>query len=83
MIKRILCLLLSLALFATAAVALADEADPVEETVTAEPAPEAEAPADEVPAEETPAETPEPVLLATVNGVEIYNNDYGYTVYLD
>lgn len=83
MIKRILCLLLSLALFATAAVALADEADPVEETVTAEPAPEAESPADEVPAEEAPAETPEPVLLATVNGVEIYDNDYGYTVYLD
>ena len=61
MIKRLFCILLSLALLACAAVSLAEE--------TVMEAPAADAAPTEAPAEQAP------VLLVTVNGSEIYDND--------
>lgn len=72
MIKRLVCILLSLILLTGAAFALA------EETVTEAPAVDAaptEAPAEDAAPTETPAQE-EPVLLATVNGEEIYSTDF-------
>ena len=72
MIKRLVCILLSLMLLTGAAFALA------EETVTEAPAVDAaptEAPAEDAAPTEAPAQE-EPVLLATVNGEDIYSTDF-------
>lgn len=107
MMKRIVCILLSLMLMSAAVFALAEEpaeapAGESAETAAEAPAEEpAEAPAEEPaeaaaeePAEavaeepaETAAEPQEPVLLATINGEEIWSDNvdlkYAYDYYVD
>ena len=81
MFKRFLCLLLSVMLLVGMTAALAEE--PAAEAPAAEvetPAPEAETPAAEA---EAPAESEEPVLLLTINGKEIYDDDYGYNYFIE
>ena len=63
MIKRLICILLSVMLLAAAPFALAEDA------------PAEEAPAEEAVAAETAAEEAAPVLLATINGEEIWSNN--------
>ena len=85
MIRRFLCILLSLMLAAGMTAALADE--PAAEAPAAETeaaAAEAEAPAAEAAAEaEAPAEAEEPVLLVTVNGEEIKSDNYEVQYWID
>ena len=69
MMKRLLCLLLSLAMLLAAVSALAEE-----------PAAEETAAAAETEAQAEPAV---PVQLATVNGTPIYSDEYGYQAYLN
>ena len=97
MFKRFLCILLSLMLAAGMTAALAEEPAAEEKAPAAEaeapaaeaeaPAAEAEAPAAEAEApaaeEEAPAGSEEPVLLLTVNGKEIYDDDYGYNYFIE
>ena len=75
MMKRLFCILLSVMLLAAAPFALAEDT------------PAEEAPAEEATAEETAAEEAAPVLLATVNGKEIWSNDtylnYVVSYYID